>query len=155
MSAIQRGIRRFGHTKTFALVMKHVAHRLDNFVSRVTGGKRTLAGTALPTLILVPRGARSGKTYHTPRASIDVGDGFGLVGSNYGQQHHPAWSGNLLANADAEVVVDGQTIPVRARRVSGDEKAALWPRFTAIWPAYDTYVERSGRDLRVFVLEKR
>ena len=46
-------------------------------------------------------------------------------------------------------------MPVRARKVSDDEKNQLWPKFVAMWPAYNTYVKRSGRDIRVFVLERR
>ena len=32
------------------------------------------------------------------------------------------------------------------------EKAEVWPRLVALWPAYDTYVEVSGRNIRVFRL---
>ncbi len=31
-------------------------------------------------------------------------------------------------------------------------KAAVWPRLVAAWPAYDDYVESSGRNIRVFHL---
>jgi hypothetical protein len=29
----------------------------------------------------------------------------------------------------------------------------VWPLVLQVWPAYNTYAERSGRDLRVFLLE--
>lgn len=156
MGAIQRLGRRLGHSPLFAKVMKRIAPPIDRVVSRLTGGKRTVAGSILPTLILVHRGARSGKEYRTPLSYIRIGDGFGLAGSNWGQSHNPAWSYNLLAHPEVEVVVDGETVPVRARWLSTAEKAEVWPRFLEMWPAYDTYETRSGdRDIKVFVLERR
>ena len=58
-------------------------------------------------------------------------------------------------NPDARVVVEGRTTDVRARRVGAEEKAELWKKLVEMWPAYDTYEARSGRDIRVFVLERR
>ncbi len=42
--------------------------------------------------------------------------------------------------------------PVRAELLDDDAKAAVWPRLVAAWPAYDDYVESSGRNIRVFHL---
>ena len=39
--------------------------------------------------------------------------------------------------------------------LSRSEKATTWPRLVSFWPNYDLYVERSGRDLRVFRLDPR
>ena len=44
---------------------------------------------------------------------------------------------------------------MRAHLLSAQEKAELWPRLVKFWPNYDTYTERSGRDLRVFRLDPR
>ncbi|MGK4302063.1 nitroreductase family deazaflavin-dependent oxidoreductase, partial [Klebsiella pneumoniae] len=78
------------------------------------------------------------------------GDGFYLVGSNFGREKHPAWSGNLLKTPRAEVSFKGRDFPVEARLLTDEEKAEVWPRLLEIWPTYDRYVERSGRNLRVF-----
>ena len=81
------------------------------------------------------------------------GDGFVVTASNWGQEHHPAWSANLLASAEATVALDGgREVQVRAVLAEGPERDRVWPLVTRVWPAYDTYVVRSGRDLRVFVL---
>jgi deazaflavin-dependent oxidoreductase (nitroreductase family) len=147
--------KRIGKTRAFAEFSKRVLPPIDRVLSRVTNGK-TIAGTILPTFIVVHRGAKSGKEYRTPLSYIRVGNDFGLAGSNFGQAHHPAWSGNLIANPDAFVELDGQKVPVRARLCEADEKARLWPRFVEIWPAYETYDARSGdRNIRVFVLERK
>jgi deazaflavin-dependent oxidoreductase (nitroreductase family) len=156
VGAYQRVMQRFGHTSAFATVMKRILPPIDRAVSRVTGGRFTFGQTVLPTFVLVHRGAKSGKEYHTPLSYLREGDGFALAASNWGQDHHPGWSFNLDANPNVSVIVDGDTIPVGARRATTDERAALWPRFVAMWPAYDTYKTRAGsRDIKVFVLERR
>ncbi|MDQ2650942.1 MAG: hypothetical protein M3Z03_15500 [Actinomycetota bacterium] len=30
----------------------------------------------------------------------------------------------------------------------------MWPALVAAWPAFDAYTQRSGRDLRVFRLDR-
>lgn len=155
MGLYQRAVKRFGHTKLFAAVFKRVMPPADLLVHRLTGGRRVFADSVLPTLVLVHRGRRSGRQIRTPLSYIRIGESFGLDGSNFGQPNHPAWSGNLLANPDASVEVGGESIPVRARRVSDEEKEALWPRFVEMWPAYNTYRTRTDRNIRVFLLEPR
>jgi deazaflavin-dependent oxidoreductase (nitroreductase family) len=155
MGRYQETMKRLGHTRGFAEVFKRTLPHIDRAVSRVTRGKYTFGETVVPTLILVHKGRKSGRELRTPLSYVTVGDGFALAASNWGQPHHPAWSHNLSVNNEAQVVVDGQTIDVRARRAGSEEKAELWKRLVAIWPAYDTYLTRSGRDIRVFVLERR
>ena len=42
----------------------------------------------------------------------------------------------------------------RARLVTGEERDRVWPLLLVeVWPAYETYAQRAGRDIRVFVLE--
>jgi deazaflavin-dependent oxidoreductase (nitroreductase family) len=151
----ERTIKRLGHTRGFASVMKRIAPPIDRTFYRLTRGKRVFADSVIPTFILVHTGARSEHRYRTPLTYIRVGDGFALAATNFGQAHHPGWSKNLMANPDATVEIGGREIPVRARRVDEREKAELWPHFVEIWPAYDTYLKRSGRNIRVFVLEPR
>jgi hypothetical protein len=52
------------------------------------------------------------------------------------------------------VTVDGGEHPVRASLLDGPERARVWPRVLDAWPAYATYEDRSGRELRVFRLER-
>ena len=77
-----------------------------------------------------------------------------VVGSNYGEERHPAWSSNLIKDPSASVSRSRQDHAVEAHRLSDSEKAEVWPRLTAVWPPYNSYTERSGRDLRVFRLRR-
>ena len=117
--------------------------------------KLTLLFAVVMALVLTTTGAKSGLQRETPLATMPDGDAFYVVGSNFGREKHPAWTGNLIANPQARVTFRGRTIDVRARQLSDDEKAAVWPKLTKMWPTYDRYVERSGRNLRVFRLEPR
>jgi hypothetical protein len=52
------------------------------------------------------------------------GDRLFLVGSNFGQANHPAWSSNLLADPNAWVTMGGKEIPVATTQVIGAERAS-------------------------------
>jgi deazaflavin-dependent oxidoreductase (nitroreductase family) len=126
---------------------------IDRFVSRLTKGKYVVSQFLVPTLVLTTTGAKSGLLRESPLATLVDGDAWFVVGSNFGGEKHPAWSGNLLKTPEATVVFRGRTVPVRGRLLDDAEKAEVWPRLLTVWPTYDAYVERSGRNLRVFRLE--
>jgi deazaflavin-dependent oxidoreductase (nitroreductase family) len=156
MGAYQSAMKRLGHTRAFRAVLKRTLPTIDRTVNRLSGGKFTLGSTVAPTFILVHTGRKSGREYRTPVAYVRLENGYALAGSNWGQAKHPAWSGNLIANPDARVIVGGEEVSVHARLALGVERAAIWERFVAMWPAYNTYDRRSGdRNIRVFVLERQ
>jgi hypothetical protein len=41
---------------------------------------------------------------------------------------------------------------VLAKIATAEQKAEVWPKLVGAWPAFQTYSDRSGRDLRVFFL---
>lgn len=127
---------------------------VDCWLLKRSGGRINILGRhQLPTLLLTTTGRKSGQQRTSPLLYAQDGDSFVVTASNWGQQHHPAWSANLLAHDEAVVVLPGgQTVPVRAELVAGEERDRLWQLVTKMYPAYDTYVERSGRDIRVFLL---
>jgi deazaflavin-dependent oxidoreductase (nitroreductase family) len=146
-------IRSLGHREWFAAAGRNLVP-IDRWLQRKTSGRITILGrSALPTLLLTTHGRKSGLPRTVPLLYAPDGDAFVVTASNWGQQHHPAWSGNLLASSEATVSLEGgRHIPVRAALVEGPERDRVWPLVTEVWPAYDTYVERSGRAIRVFVL---
>jgi deazaflavin-dependent oxidoreductase (nitroreductase family) len=146
-------IRSLGHHRWFATVGR-AAVPIDRWLQRKTGGRVSVIGrSALPTLLLTTTGRKSGQPRTVPLIYAPDGDRFVVTASNWGQQTHPAWSANLLAEPRATVLLsDGREFPVRATLAEGAERDRVWPLVTRVWPAYDTYVVRSGRDIRVFVL---
>jgi deazaflavin-dependent oxidoreductase (nitroreductase family) len=134
--------------------------RLDTVLQRATRGRASLTGAiGMRLLMLETTGRRTGEPRVTPLIFATQGTDFLVVGSNWGQERDPAWALNLLANPEAAVSLHGARVPVRARRLTQEERAAVWSRLTAIWPAYDEYVKRvqatSGREIMVFRLEQR
>jgi deazaflavin-dependent oxidoreductase (nitroreductase family) len=151
---LTRTIQQLGHKKWFAAVGKQVAPRIDRLLLKVTGGRGvTIGGKGLPTLFLTTVGRKTGKERITPLLYCRDGDRILVAGSNWGQAHHPAWALNLKANPRARVQFGRKTTEVVARVAEGEERERLWPFLEERWPAYQTYRERSGRDMMVFVLE--
>lgn len=145
-------VRRLGRTRWFARAGRATAG-LDRRLQKVSRGRwSTLGRPTLPQLILTTTGRRSGEPREAVLLYAVDGDGWVLIGSNWGQEHHPAWSGNLLADPRATVTIAGVTTPVVATLADDAERARLLPALLAVWPGYEDYAARAGRDLRVFRL---
>ncbi|MEW1635225.1 nitroreductase family deazaflavin-dependent oxidoreductase [Streptomyces sp. NPDC093801] len=144
-------------TLLFAKIAPHFIPAMDKAVHRLTGGKVLLSARMLPGVILTARGARSGEPRTTPLACMpeDGGASWLLIGSNFGRPGHPAWTGNLLKNPDADVNWQGRDIAVRARLLEGAERAEAWKAVLRFWPPYATYQARIEREIRLFRLERR
>jgi deazaflavin-dependent oxidoreductase (nitroreductase family) len=147
-------IQKVSTSAAFARIAPHVLPRLDRAVHRVTGGKVMISAYMLPSLFLTTTGRRSGEPRVTPLACLpEPGGSFLVIGSNFGQVGHPAWTGNLLADASAQVEHKGRTVPATARLLEGQERAEAWAALLRMWPPYATYQARVDRLLRIFRLE--
>jgi len=145
--------RKMATSKGFRKVGPKVVPHLDRFLHKVTGGRVILSRLMVPSMVLTTTGRKSGLARESPLACVPDGDGgWWVVGSNFGQQSHPAWTGNLIADPRATVSYEHRETPVVAHLLTDDEKAQTWPKLTAVWPAYDDYVVSSGRNIRVFHL---
>ena len=149
-------MRRVGRAEWFARLARPLVP-LDRALGRLTRGRFVAFGLpGLPSLLITTTGRRSGEPRSNPLLYAPDGDAFVVLGSNWGQRHQPAWTGNLLANPQATVTVAGERIPVRARLVTGAERARLHALLLKVWPGYADYERRAGgRDLRMFRLERR
>lgn len=117
----------------------------------VEGG--TLQGK--PCIILTTRGARTGAIRKTPLMRVEHDGRYAVVASVGGAPKHPMWYHNIVADPDVTLQDGANVRELRAREVTGDEKAAWWARATEVWPAYDEYQARTSREIPVFVLEPR
>ncbi|MDO0933984.1 nitroreductase family deazaflavin-dependent oxidoreductase [Streptomyces sp. DG2A-72] len=152
-----RFVQKVSSTPGFAKAAPRVVPALDRAVHRLTRGKVLLSAQMLPGVILTSTGAKSGLARRTPLACMPEDDGRSwiLVGSNFGRRGHPAWTHNLLARPDAEVSWKGRDIPVRARLLEGEERAAAWKAALEFWPPYAAYQARVEREIRVFRIVRR
>ncbi|MFS8100554.1 nitroreductase family deazaflavin-dependent oxidoreductase [Lentzea alba] len=129
----------------------------DRLLYKLTGGKVMTVSLSKQTgLTLITVGAKSGEQRLNQVQYVADGDGMLVVGSNWGKPNHPAWTANLLKTPDAAVNVRGEVRDVHATLLSGAERETAWRKMVAAWPAFESYVERSGgRELRVFRLLPR
>jgi deazaflavin-dependent oxidoreductase (nitroreductase family) len=128
---------------------------LDSRLLRATKGKYTLFGpTTLPTMLLTTTGRKTGQPRACALTYLRDGDRLLILGSNWGQQHHPDWSSNLLDNSDAIVSIGGSEVPVRAAKLEGTDREEALQLFLR-YPMYRSYRERTTRELRVFALSRR
>ena len=143
-------MRRVGGHPAFAWAGRHIAFPVERAVWQRFG---STIRTGVPELLLVTTGRRTGQPRSVPVVYLNHNSALVVVASNWGGESHPAWSENLLANPEAEVVVGRRRIPVMARLPSHEEKRELWPRLLEIWPGWRAYMERTPRQFRVFILE--
>ncbi len=135
-------LRRVGRTRAFAWFYRQFGPRLDRFLMRRTGLVGQLYG--LPALLISTTGAKSGQPRTQPLLYLRDGEDFLVLGTNFGQQHHPAWTANLLAHPSAAVEIAGVRVEVRGELVEGEEWQRRFERFAAMYPGYRDYLQRCG-----------
>ncbi len=132
----------------FRAVMPKVMPRIHRGMRRLTRG-RFVPGAGL---VLTTTGAKTGKRRETPLETIPDGDTFIVVGSNFAQDHHPAWTANLIANPDAQILRRGHTFDVTATLLEGEERADAWEKALAHFAGWDAYRDITDREFRLFRL---
>ncbi|WP_255791713.1 nitroreductase family deazaflavin-dependent oxidoreductase [Mycobacteroides abscessus] len=129
---------------------------IDRFVLAHTKGRYTAMGPiGMPLLVLTTTGRKTGQPRQQPLTYVRDGARLVVVGTNFGQSHHPAWTSNLLANPHVTVTVGGKAVPAVATELRGDEQRQFLRAFAEIGENYAVYAERAGREreVRVFALE--
>lgn len=106
----------------------------------------------LPLLMLTTRGRHSGRQYSVPLLYVTRGEEFLVVASNWGRSKHPVWSDRLLSDPRGVVQIGSRNVQMTAHLLSAQEKAQIWSELCQFCPVWQTYADRSGRDLRVFSL---
>ncbi len=106
-----------------------------------------------PICVVTTTGAKSGEPRAIPLIHLPHGDNKLLVASQGGMPGNPAWYYNVAANPEVKILVAGQEQTYRARRVSDEEKAALWPHLLSLYPDFDEYQARTDRNIPVFSCE--
>jgi deazaflavin-dependent oxidoreductase (nitroreductase family) len=126
---------------------------LDRRVLVRSRGRFTVLGPiGAPVLLLTTTGAKSGLPRTTPLVFGRAGDAVLVVGSNFGQDKHPALSGNLLKSPEAVVTIGGKDIAVRAELLEGEAAEAAYRTMVDLARTYSEYQSRTDRSIRVFRL---
>lgn len=105
-------------------------------------------------LVLHHVGAKSGRRRTTPLLFLNHGDGYAVVASMGGAPTNPGWYHNLLVNPEVTVTVDRTAHRVRARELTGEERAAVWARLTERDRRWERYASRTERVIPILALER-
>lgn len=142
----------FASTKVGSRTIR-AAMPLDRKLLMRTQGRRTLLGPlGAPVMVLETIGRKTGQTRLSPLLFAREGDSIVVVGSNFGQEHHPAWTSNLLAHPEAAVIAGGARVPVTATLLEGEEAETAYREMIEVTTVYAEYRNRTDRAIRVFRL---
>ena len=132
-----------------------VLSKVHIFLYRGSGGLIGNKIAGIPILLLTAIGRRSGKRRTVPLGYLRDGPDFVLIGSNGGQDEHPAWILNLRANPRAAVQIGRARVPVVAEEADSARRSPLWAELIGQAPIYEGYRKRTAREIPVVILEPR
>lgn len=133
-------------TRLHAWLLRHSLGRLK---------RSWLFAAGQPVVSLATTGRRSGLPRATAVACFVDGDELVMAGMNLGRSTHPAWALNLTAEPEAVITIEGETVPVTARRAAGAERARLWERWVEVQPSAEAFQTLAGREIPLFVVARR
>jgi proline iminopeptidase len=108
----------------------------------------------VPTLVLTTKGRKTGEDRKFALIYQEIDGNHVIVASKGGADQHPGWYLNLVANPEVKVQVKADKYTAQARTVGSEERAALWPKMAAVWPAYDEYQKKTDREIPIVVLDR-
>jgi deazaflavin-dependent oxidoreductase (nitroreductase family) len=136
-----------------ALRATTIAHR---FLNRVSGGRlmRRFPGGA-QVVWITTLGRKSGEWRRTPllgvRTEIDGREGWGIAGSNAGQEKVPGWVFNVRAHAEGRIDIEGTEHDCTFVEVHGDTAREIYARLADFWSAYRMYERNIQREIPIFL----
>lgn len=103
-------------------------------------------------LVLATTGRRTGTPRRTALIYGTAGDDCVVVASKGGADEDPAWFLNLTAEPEVGVQRGTRRFTARARVASAAERAPLWAQMVGIFPLYEEYAQKAGREIPVVLL---
>ena len=136
-----------GSTRDWAAFNRPVIEKFRKEGLRTTGKS--------PVLLLITKGARTGRERITPLNFSRDGDRFIVMASKGGAPTHPDWYRNLTAHPVVTVEAEGERFTARATVNTGAERARLLKIHTSAMPFFSAYERRvKTREIPVITLER-
>jgi deazaflavin-dependent oxidoreductase (nitroreductase family) len=129
-------------------VLNLVTH-VHSFAFRATRGRFGRSFRGAPILVLETRGRKSGKVRSVPLLYVEDAGDLVVMASNGGNEHHPSWYLNLEAEPRVSIVTADGRQNALAMPTDGEERERLFAALQGIYPSYQTYRERTTRELPV------
>ena len=140
--------------KPVAGVLRHVMHRFDIPLMRLTKGRFNLT-LGLPSILLTTTGRKSGAKRHSPLLYINFGADIVVIGTRFGGNTPPAWYYNLKAEPHATVTKEGDVYDVEARPATDEERSLIWQEADHVYIGFPKYRERvTDREIPMFILKR-
>ena len=118
-----------------------------------SGGTEGTTLRGMPVIVLTTLGAKSGKLRKTPLMRVEYNGCYAAIASLGGSAKNPLWYANVVGHPEVELQDGTQKWDLRAREVTGDEKALWWERAVSAFADYAAYQAKTDREIPVFVLE--
>lgn len=130
-----------------------VAEQLEKIDA--AGDTRAADIDGMSIVVFTVKGAKSGKLRRVPLMRVEHDGSYAAVATAGGSPKHPAWYHSFVANPEIEVQDGTENRPLIARLTDGAEREVWWERAVAAFPPYAEYVEKTERQIPVFVCEPR
>lgn len=147
-----RPVLKIAATRLGGRIFSRAAAPIDRVLLRHTQGRLSLAGLAVPTLLLITRGRRSGLERATPLMYRQRSGDFVIVASGGGANQHPAWYLNLQSDPNARVCVGGRTFDCGVVSLDQTTREEIWGEMTTYYQGYADYQKRLQREIPLVVL---
>ncbi len=150
----QRLIQKLAALRALSWLLSHVLHRVDRAIDRLSRGRLNLtqALTGLPVVMLTTIGAKTGQPRTVPLVAIPDGENIILIASYFGNQHHPAWYYNLIAQPEAILTDHQHSGSCLAREAIDAERDRYWQRAVKVYAGYEAYKRRAKRLIPIMLL---
>lgn len=122
---------------------------------RANGGRCGGRWEGNPMVLLTTTGARSGQPRTSPLTYTTDGEALVLVASRAGDDRHPDWYHNLVANPEVVIELGTERFEATARVADEPERTRLLEARIAEMPRFGEYTELTDRVIPVVVVERR
>lgn len=143
---------RFGRTRAGIFLGRHVAPRVDRWVSRLTDGRGFGAIVNAP---LITTGAKSSQPRQVQLSYFHDGRDAILIASNRAEPKHPQWYYNLKAHPECQI--GGENF-LATEVTDPDEYTRLFALAVNVFAGYGDYRAKTasiGRQIPIFRLKPR
>lgn len=121
---------------------------------RANGGECGGRWEGNPMVLLTTTGARSGQARTSPLTYTMDGDRIVLIASRAGDDRHPDWYHNLVANPEVTIEIGDDRFDGRATVAGEPERTRLLDARIAVMPRFGDYVDQTDRTIPVVVVER-
>ena len=136
--------------------LQRIGLNIHQWLYDTTDGRigRSLGGR--PMLLLRHVGRKTGTKRTSALLYVRDDTNYAVIASKGGDPKNPAWFHNLMGNPEVDVQIGRETIPVRARVATDDERTRIWAKANDVNKGgYDQYQSKTDRKIPVVVLEPR